>query len=133
MMTQQPTYTIQQVAAQTGLTVHTLRYYERIGLLLPVERARNGHRRYSEMDIRRIELLNRLRKTGMPLVDMQRYAVLLLQGVESVTERRALLERHRQTVQAEIQALQETLAIIDHKIDNYCALEAQHLHLVQEE
>ena len=61
------TLTIQQASQLTGLTVHTLRYYERIALLSPVERAANGHRRYGKQDVDRITLLNYLRLTGMPL------------------------------------------------------------------
>ena len=68
--------TIQQVATLTGLSVHTLRYYERNGLLEPVNRATNGHRRYRTEDITRIEFLTRLRTTGMPIRQMQQFARL---------------------------------------------------------
>lgn len=59
--------TIQQVAAATGLTEHTLRYYERIGLIHPIVRAGSGHRRYCERDIWWIEFLMKLRNTGMSI------------------------------------------------------------------
>ena len=58
--------TIQQVAHRMGLSIDTLRYYERIGLLEPVRRAQNGHRRYTQQDLAWIDLLIRLRNTGMP-------------------------------------------------------------------
>ncbi|HEV8193584.1 MAG TPA: MerR family transcriptional regulator, partial [Ktedonobacterales bacterium] len=65
--------TIQQASKLTGLTTHTLRYYERIALLTPVGRATNGHRRYDQQDVERITFLNYLRLTGMPLDQMKAY------------------------------------------------------------
>lgn len=119
-------YTIQQVADLTDLTVHTLRYYERIGLLLPVDRAGNGHRRYSDEDLRRIEMLNRLRRTGMPLADMMNYFQLLNEGTHTVAERCRMLEDHRRRIMDDMKLLEETLAVIDYKIQNYTELEAKH-------
>ena len=115
--------TIQQVATATGLSVHTLRYYERCDLIAPIHRARNGHRRYSEQDIRWIHFLTKLRMTGMPLRQIQEYATLLRQRPDAVQERRALLEAHRQTVVTQLQALQENLAVIDWKIQHYKDIE----------
>ena len=80
MDTTQVQLTIQEAAEVTDLSVHTLRYYERIGLLLPVGRAANGHRRYSQQDISLIKSLNKWRQTGMPLVDIQRYVKLIQEG-----------------------------------------------------
>lgn len=116
--------TIQQAAHATGLTVHTLRYYERIGLLLPVDRAANGHRRYSPAQINLINLLNRWRKTGMSLSDIKRYVQLIQRGDSTAAERRAMLEAHRTQVQQQIDDLQATLDTINFKIQNY--------HLVEE-
>jgi DNA-binding transcriptional MerR regulator len=109
-------YTIQQVAALTGLSVHTLRYYERIGLFAPVDRATNGHRRYSAVDIDRIKLLCRLVRTRMPLEQIRRYALLWLQGDESGDERIAILCAHREEVLRQLADVQETLAYLDQKI-----------------
>ncbi|MGF1571198.1 MAG: MerR family transcriptional regulator [Nodosilinea sp.] len=118
--------TIQQVAAATGLSVHTLRYYERCGLIAAIDRATSGHRRYSADDIRWIEFLTKLRRTGMPIRQMQRYAVLVRQHPDTAFgERRQMLEAHRQTVLAQIQQLQDNLAVIDWKIQHYSELEAQ--------
>ena len=111
--------TIQQVAEATGLSVHTLRYYERCDLIAPVQRANNGHRRYSAQDIRWIQFLTKLRMTGMPLRQIQQYATLLRQQPDAVQERRAILEAHRQTVLEHLQQLQENLAVIDWKIQHY--------------
>src|SRR5690349_16339849 len=106
MTTIETSLTIQEAAEKTGLTVHTLRYYERIGLLMPVGRAANGHRRYSEQDITLIRTLNRWRQTGMSLADIQRYVKLVQAGDSTAGERRAILEAHRQTVVQHIEELQ---------------------------
>ncbi len=115
--------TIQEAAEVTDLTVHTLRYYERIGLLMPVGRAANGHRRYSQQDINLIKLLNKWRQTGMPLVDIQRYVLLLQEGESTAAERRMILEAHRATVVNQLEELQATLELIDYKIQNYTDIE----------
>ncbi|MBI4783947.1 MAG: MerR family transcriptional regulator [Oscillatoriophycideae cyanobacterium NC_groundwater_1537_Pr4_S-0.65um_50_18] len=116
--------TIQQVAQLTGLSGHTLRYYERNGLLEPVDRAANGHRRYSEQDIARIRFLTRLRTTGMPIRQMQQFAQLYRENSQAFADRRAILEAHEQQVQAHIRELNRNLAIIQQKIQYYKDLEA---------
>ena len=73
-------FTIAQVATLSGLSAHTLRYYERIGLLDPVARVHGGQRRYDAKDLAWLAFLQRLRATGMPIRDMQRYAELRRQG-----------------------------------------------------
>lgn len=115
--------TIQQVAQTTGLSVHTLRYYERCDLIAPIHRASNGHRRYSAQDIRWIQFLTKLRRTGMPIRQIQQYAKLLRQQPDAVHERQALLEAHRQTVVEHLQELQQNLAVIDWKIQHYKEIE----------
>lgn len=113
-------YTIAETAARTGLSVHTLRYYERAGLLPHVERSQsNGHRRYSENDLTFIEFLKRLRATGMPIAQMQRYACLMRLGSASLEERRAMLISHGEQVRAQLAELQANLAAIDWKIEHY--------------
>ncbi len=111
--------TIQQVAEKTGLSVHTLRYYERNGLLQPVNRATNGHRRYAAIDINRIEFLTRLRTTGMPIRQMQQFARLYYDRPEAIDDRRAILEEHQHNVEQHIQELQQNLAVIQKKIRYY--------------
>ena len=123
MTTLQVSLTIQEAADVTGLSVHTLRYYERIGLLHPVGRATNGHRRYSEQDLTLIRTLNLWRMTGMPLADIQRYVKLVQAGEITAAERRAILEAHRKTVVSQMEELQNTLALIDYKIQNYTDIE----------
>ncbi|MET7423367.1 MerR family transcriptional regulator [Dactylosporangium sp. NPDC005555] len=114
-------FTIAEVAEQTGLTAHTLRYYERAGLLDPPERDWNGHRRYSEQDVGMLRLLTRLRATGMPIAGMRRYADLCRVGPATFDERRELLEEHRRQVLERIAGLQSDLALIEYKISVYGA------------
>ena len=118
-MTQAKTYTIQQIAEQTGLTRYTLRYYEDIGLLDSVARASNGHRRYSEADLNRILMLMRLRKTNMSLEDMKHFITLYRAGTATATERREMLEAHRRAVTEQIEELREIRRFIDYKIGLY--------------
>jgi DNA-binding transcriptional MerR regulator len=115
--------TIQQVAQRTGLSIHTLRYYEHLGLLISVRRLPNGHRRYDEGDLRWIDLLKCLRASAMPISEMQRFAEITRQGTSTASERRELLEAHRLRVVAQLQESQHTLARLDTKI--------AHLHSVE--
>jgi DNA-binding transcriptional MerR regulator len=117
--------TIQQVAELTGLSVHTLRYYERNGLIEPVSRAENGHRRYSAKDISGIEFLTKLRLTGMSIRKMQQFAILFRQQPEAVSDRRDILEAHEQEVKQRISELTRNLEVIQWKIKHYKEMEAQ--------
>lgn len=112
--------TIAEAADQTGLTVHTLRYYERDGLMLrAVERAASGHRRYSDDDLRWIQMVTRLRATGMPIRDVRRYAALVREGDGTEAERLALLLAHREVVERQLAEVTAHLRAIDHKIALY--------------
>ena len=91
---------IAEAAARAGLTTHTLRYYERDGLMLaPVDRSASGHRRYTERDLTWIELITRLRSTGMPIREVRRYADLVRAGDGNEAERLAC-SAHRERVEA---------------------------------
>jgi DNA-binding transcriptional MerR regulator len=108
--------TIQQAAKLTGLSAHTLRYYERIALLTPVERATNGHRRYTQQDLERIRFLSYLRLTGMPLEQQKAYTALLEQGEAGIPGRIALLQAHREQVTLKVEDLRQMLAVIEYKL-----------------
>ena len=113
-------YSIAEAGHATGLTPDTLRYYERDGLMLrPVARSATGHRRYSDADLRWIELINRLRGTGMPIRDVRRYAELVRAGDGNEQERLDLLRAHRARVLAQLAEVQEHLGAIDRKIGIY--------------
>jgi DNA-binding transcriptional MerR regulator len=114
-----PSLSIREVAARTGITTHTLRYYERIGLVQPVARARSGHRRYDDADLRWLELLKKLHATDMPIRKMLEYARLVRRGESTVSARRALLDAHRTEVLSKVAQLHSTLAVIEMKIAMY--------------
>lgn len=112
--------TIAEAAERTGLTAHTLRYYERDGLLLgAVDRATSGHRRYSERDLTWITLITRLRSTGMPIRDVKTYAALVRAGDGNEEERLALLTAHRERVERQLAEVTGHLRAIDYKIALY--------------
>ena len=118
-------YTVSEVSAQTGLSAHTLRWYEQVGLLDPVHRDAAGRRRYSEDDLGRLSFLLKLRSTGMPVRDMIRFVELSrLENDAGVGEKLQILVDHRERVLAQINALQEDLKIIEFKIDIYSGIEA---------
>jgi DNA-binding transcriptional MerR regulator len=111
---------IAEAARRTGVSVHTLRYYERAGLVVTnVGRTATGRRRYQQLDLDWIKICTRLRATGMPIRMIKRYAQLVSAGRGNEPERLALLESHRAEVLAKIAELQENLELIDHKIDVY--------------
>jgi len=111
-------WTTRQAAEKTGLTQHTLRWYERIGLLDRVDRTADGRRRFSDADLDWLLLLGRLRATGMPVRDMLRYAELVRSGAGE-QERMDLLRRHRERVRQALLDQQECLSLLDAKIENY--------------
>ena len=113
------TLTISDAARASGVSAHTLRYYERAGLLDPVDRAASGHRRYAEEDLVRIQFLTKLRSTGMPIRQIRAYADLMRGGDETHEARLALLEEHREAVRARLAETARNLDLIDHKIDFY--------------
>lgn len=114
-------YSISEVATCTGLSAHTLRWYERIGLMPHIDRTGTGQRRYRNRDLSWLYFLNRLRLTGMPVADMVRYAELVRAGEHTVEERRTLLEAHRETVRQRLLEVQDSLAVLDLKIAAYAA------------
>jgi DNA-binding transcriptional MerR regulator len=126
MMNSETTFTIQEISAMTELPSSTLRYYEELGLLEPVERLANGHRRYTEDDLRRITFIKKLRLIGMSLDSMREFLALYRGGKATATERREILVEHRKAVQAQIDELVETLGFIDYKIGLYEGEEAEH-------
>lgn len=112
-------YTIGEVAQHTGLSVHTLRWYERIGLLPHVDRLNNGQRRYSNRDLNWLAFVGRLRLTGMSVADMVCYADLVREGEHTLAARQDLLRAHREEVRRRIADLQDTLDVLDFKIESY--------------
>jgi DNA-binding transcriptional MerR regulator len=112
------TWSISEAAAKTGLSQHTLRWYERIGLLDAISRTGVGRRRFSEKDLDWLSLLAKLRETGMPVREMQRYAELVRSGAGQA-ERLELLQRHRTEVVRQMAAQEDCLKLLDTKIGIY--------------
>ncbi|MCP2260468.1 DNA-binding transcriptional regulator, MerR family [Streptoalloteichus tenebrarius] len=113
------TYSIAQAAERTGLSVDTLRYYERIGLLEPPARDSGGRRVYSDADLTWLDFLTKLRLTGMPIRMMREYAQLRYRGVMTAGRRKQLLVEHRADVLERIAELRSCLDVLNYKIDNY--------------
>lgn len=111
---------ISDVAARTGLSVHTLRYYERAGLMpRPIGRSSSTHRRYSEGDVSWVVFLTRLRSTGMSIATLREYTELAGRGDDTAEARLELLLRHRISFLARLEEMQHSLAVIDRKIELY--------------
>ena len=116
----QPGMSIAEAARRTGVSAHTLRYYERAGLVVTaVDRTVGGQRRYHQLDLDWIVICTKLRATGMPIKTIWRYAQLVAEGHGNEDERLALMEAHSADVTAKISELQENLKLINHKIDVY--------------
>ncbi len=113
------TYTISGVAECTGVSIDTLRYYERVGLIHGVERLSNTHRRYTESDVQWIQFLLRLRATGVSIQQMLEYTRLQRLGESTLRERVAMLKAHYDQVEARIQQMQDYLVVLDYKITMY--------------
>ncbi|MGG0461528.1 MerR family transcriptional regulator [Priestia aryabhattai] len=116
-------FSIQQVASMTGLSTHTLRYYEKIGLIKNVQRAQTGYRQYTDVDLAWIQFLIRLRVTGMPMLKMKQFSDLRQKGDSTITARKELLEEHYKDVLGKIGELELNSHRIEEKIAHYKKLE----------
>jgi DNA-binding transcriptional MerR regulator len=119
-ITDTPSLSISDVAAASGLSTSTLRYYEQEGLLRgEIDRASSSHRRYTEQDLAWVTFITKLRSTGMPIRDIRRYTELAREGDDTTPARLALLVEHRERVRAQRAEIELSLAAIDYKIDTY--------------
>ena len=109
---------IATTADHLGVSAHTLRYYERIGLV-QVERDASGYRRYDAAGVRRLVFLTRMRTSGMSIRDLQRYVDMVEAGRDTVPERLTLLTEHRDGLRARIDELRLALAATEYKIAAY--------------
>lgn len=115
---QSAAWDISTTATHLGVSPHTLRYYERIGLLT-VARDRSGHRSYDAAAVRRLVFITRMRVSGMSLADLQRYLDLVDGGPHTVAERLDLIREHRDALRQQIAQLQLSLAATEYKIATY--------------
>ena len=120
-----PYFTLQEVVQRSGLSEHTLRYYERIGLLDRVKRdSSSGHRRYTAEDVHNIETLACLRTTGMSIEDMRTYFALLKDGKAAADQQLALFEGQKQALEQELAQKQEHLRYLEHKVAFWKAVQS---------
>jgi len=111
--------TVADAAQAAGVSAHTLRYYERAGLLAPIERNGSGHRRFAPEDVEWVIVCTKLRATGMPIRMIRDYAALVHEGAGNEGARLALLEAHRAQVLERLAEVESNLELIDFKIELY--------------
>lgn len=114
-----PTLSIGELSRQSGVSPHTLRYYESAGIVMPAGRAANGHRRYRREDILWLEFVLRLKLTGMPLTEIRQYAALRAEGDGTMQARLAMLKLHRQHLKTRLDQLAACADALDDKIRTY--------------
>jgi MerR family transcriptional regulator, aldehyde-responsive regulator len=110
---------IAEVSEQYELSTDTLRYYERIGLIPPVNRNEGGIRDYNELDLRRVEFIKCMRSAGLPVEVLIEYVGLVQQGDKTIEARKEILKEQRELLLARMNEMQKTLDILDHKIEVY--------------
>ena len=110
---------ISEVSERCGISSDTLRYYERIGLLPPVNRNTSGIRDYSEIDVRRVEFVKCMRSAGLPIDALIEYYGLVQQGDQTIEARKEILNEHREQLVAKMEEIQKTLDLVDYKIKVY--------------
>ncbi|MBF6057480.1 MerR family transcriptional regulator [Thiomicrorhabdus heinhorstiae] len=110
---------IKEFSQRTGISPHTIRFYEKNGVLGSVQRLANGHRWFTDKDVSWMEFVLRLKHTGMPLDKIRLYAKLRSQGKETLLQRQTLLEEHAQTLEQSIVQLHSHLQKLNDKIDLY--------------
>lgn len=112
------TYKIGEISKITNLTIDTLRYYEKEGLITPA-RDQNNIRMYSDSDIRWIQFIKKLKQTGMPLKNIKEYSNLRDQGDSTINERLSLLYEQKQRLEQNSKQLEEHILFLNNKIDIY--------------
>ena len=110
---------IAEVSEQHGLSTDTLRYYERIGLIPPVNRSESGIRDYNELDIRRVEFVKCMRSAGLPVEVLIEYIALVQKGDKTIAARKDILVEQRELLISRMEQMQKTLDILNHKIEMY--------------
>ena len=110
-------YSIQDVSKKTGLTAHTLRYYEKEGLISGVERSQGGFRQYTDEDLERLGLICCLKNTGMSIQEIARFVQLTHEGDHTLRERVELLREHRERVLERMAEMQKHLEKVTWKLN----------------
>jgi DNA-binding transcriptional MerR regulator len=125
---------IGEVSERYGISVDTLRYYERIGLIPPVNRNKSGIREYSEIDLKRVEFIKCMRSAGLPIEVLVEYIRLVQQGDQTIEARKEILKEQWEQILAKMEEMQKTLDMLDHKIKIYeNAVLKKEKEIIQEE
>ncbi len=125
---------IAEVSQQYGISTDTLRYYERVGLIPPVNRSENGIRDYNELDLRRVEFIKCMRSAGLPVEVLIDYVALVQEGDKTIDARKEILVEQRKLLVERMNEMQKTLDILNHKIEVYeKAVLKREKQIVQEE
>ncbi|RDU24205.1 MerR family transcriptional regulator [Anaerosacchariphilus polymeriproducens] len=112
-------YSAKEAAKLTGLTIPTLRYYEKEGMLLEIKRSKSGNREYTQADIEWIEMIKCLRTADVPIREIKKYISLAVQGSTSVVERMEMIQTYKMDLEKKMKLLQETLNIVNLKLKFY--------------
>jgi len=107
------------VSERYGISLDTLRYYERIGLIPPVNRSESGIRDYNDVDVKRVEFIKCMRSAGLPIEVLIKYVGLVQQGDATIEARKEILKEQRAQLMARMIEMQKTLDILDYKISVY--------------
>lgn len=110
---------IAEVSEQYGISTDTLRYYERVGLIPPVNRNESGIRDYNELDLRRVDFIKCMRSAGLPIEVLIEYVALVQKGDKTIETRKEILIEQRDFLVARMEEMQKTLDILNHKIEVY--------------
>ena len=110
---------IAEVSEQFGMSVDTLRYYERVGLIPPVNRNESGIRDYNELDLRRVDFIKCMRSAGLPVEVLIEYVALVQQGDSTIEARKEILKEQRALLATRMEEMKKTLDILDHKLEVY--------------
>ena len=110
---------ISEISEKSGISIHTLRYYEKIGVLKPIARNSSGRRIYNTSDLEWLTWINRLKSTGMPLSEIKAYANYRSVGDSTLIQRQNILKQHGAKLSEEIERLNKELAIVQFKIESY--------------
>ena len=110
---------IAEVSEHTGISSDTLRYYERIGLIWPVNRNASGIRDYTDLDLRRVEFIKCMRSAGLPVEVLIEYVGLVQEGDKTIQARKEILREQRELLASRMSEMQKTLDLLDHKIEVY--------------
>jgi DNA-binding transcriptional MerR regulator len=116
-------YTTKEVTEKLNLSMHTLRYYEKEGLLLPIARDKNGMRQYSDLDLERLVLIRCMRSTGMSISYIKGYMKLCMEGFPSISKRKEVLLLQKKFLEEQKRELDENLKMVNWKLEYYQELE----------